>query len=150
MTGFEDFKAEQEAEGKEPNMRQYFEQKIYVQKEIAKVIDSISDEEEVKEEPESEPDVSMDDPNAIEFFDTQGNKVSMKEDELFYIQGLMGKVDWEAFATKNQERLDKIKKVDAKVKEVKKLQEDKENGKPAEEETEIKVNIEKVKGDGLI
>ena len=57
----------------------------------------------------------------------------MKEDELFYIQGLMGKVDWEAFAEKNQERLEKIKKVDAKVKEVKALEEQKNGKEPAEE-----------------
>lgn len=57
----------------------------------------------------------------------------MKEDELLYIQGLMGKVDWEAFATKNQERLDKIKKVDAKVKEVKKLQKGKKEEVKEEE-----------------
>jgi hypothetical protein len=42
----------------------------------------------------------------------------MKEDELFYIQSLMGRVDWEAFAEKNQKRLDKIKKVDEKIDEV--------------------------------
>ena len=30
----------------------------------------------------------------------------------------MGKVDWEAFAEKNQKRLDKIKKVDEKIDEV--------------------------------
>ena len=45
----------------------------------------------------------------------------MKEDELFYIQSLMGRVDWEAFAEKNQKRLDKIKKVDEKIDEVLKL-----------------------------
>jgi hypothetical protein len=64
----------------------------------------------------------------------------MKEDELFYIQGLMGKVDWEAFAEKNQERLDKIKKVDAKVKEVKALEEQK-NGKEPLEVKPIQLDI---------
>lgn len=60
----------------------------------------------------------------------------MKNDELFYIQSLMGKVDWEAFAEKNQKRLEKIKKVDAKVQEVKKLQKEQEKAKkqPVEEE----------------
>jgi hypothetical protein len=61
----------------------------------------------------------------------------MKEDELFYIQGLMGKVDWEAFAEKNQERLDKIKKVDAKVKEVKALEDQKNGKEPPEEVLEV-------------
>jgi hypothetical protein len=45
----------------------------------------------------------------------------------------MGKVDWEAFAEKNQERLEKIKKVDAKVKEVKALEEQKNGKEPTEE-----------------
>ena len=40
----------------------------------------------------------------------------------------MGKVDWEAFAEKNQRRLDKIKKVDVKIEEVTKIQEE-ENAK---------------------
>lgn len=66
-------------------------------------------------------DAEPEDEETIEFFDMQGEKLSVKQDELFYIQSLMGKVDWEAFAEKNQRRLDKIKKVDEKIDEVKKL-----------------------------
>ena len=71
----------------------------------------------------------------------------MKEDELFYIQGLMGKVDWEAFAEKNQERLETIKKVDTKVKEVKALDKQKKGKEPALEPTEEPKEVQPIQLD---
>lgn len=66
----------------------------------------------------------------------------------------MGKVDWEAFAEKNQRRLDKIKKVDEKIDEVKKLQEEEENKNKgqAKEKEQVKIDpyIEKKPIDEIV
>ena len=69
-----------------------------------------------------ESEAAEEEEDSISFFDKEGNKVKIEQDELFYIQSLMGKnVDWEAFTEKNQRRLDKIKKVDDKIDQVTKL-----------------------------
>ena len=114
MNQFDEFQTESKAEGKTVNFNDFFD-KMYDEEKKKKqdreemaskkekpnddnpLLKISKDKEVVDEQPEdSEPDADV-----IEFFDTMGNKQKIKEDELFYIQSLIGKVDWESFAEKN-------------------------------------------------
>lgn len=58
--------------------------------------------------PEGNEDAGDDDEDYIEFFDTQGKRQRMEEGDLFFVEALLGQVDWGEFSEKNQRRIDKI------------------------------------------
>lgn len=52
----------------------------------------------------------------------------MNEDELFFVESLLGQVDWVSFSEKNQKRIQKIQKVERNIEEVKRIEKEKEEG----------------------
>ena len=75
----------------------------------------------------------------VEYIDVKGNKKKVSEDELFYIQTLLertGKeIDWDAFAEKNQQRIDRVYQVDDKIKKAQsELEQEKEKEKEQDQE----------------
>lgn len=149
MNQFDEFQADSKAEGKDSvNFNDFFDKMYDEWEKVKQERKDEIDTEVVDEQPEdSEPDEEV-----IEFFDTQGNKQKIKEDELFYIQSLVGKVDWESFAEKNQERIETINKVDKKIEEVKKVKEGEESKtkKTKKEETSAGTKTVKPKVDSKV
>jgi hypothetical protein len=77
-----------------------------------------------------------DDINYVEYIDPKGAKKLVSEDELFYVQSLLEKtgkeIDWDAFAKKNQMRIDRINEVDGNLEKEKQKQKDKDKVKAKE------------------
>lgn len=97
MSEFEVFKNETlanlgnvtEEDAKKITLKDFYEQKLYPQ--------------------------SMDEDENIKFIDPEGEPRTIKTDELFYVEALLGEVNWRNFAEKNQERIDKLKKREVNI-----------------------------------